>query len=210
MADHPSGWYLRQFEYRGTPAPTLSEGLLRCFDVLATITAPSGLYNLPCPADVLDAIELWPQVDGMSVLLTGDLATYDGSRLTELVLAAHLHRVRVSISPWLAHLDEDSDSPRYAAVLEETRHHLLDVDFTDCDREVEHECSTACVELDGEAIARATSGIINLTLHAKSADRAGRFDYHPGIDHLARRAKELEARAAASALTPKEKSWDVV
>lgn len=96
-------WLERNLAAAGQPV-TLSEGQRRCATVLGAVTAPSGLYNLPTPCGVVDAIGLW--TDGMDVLLFDQLATYDRPELTRLVVAAHEHCVRVAISPWRFHTDE--------------------------------------------------------------------------------------------------------
>ena len=92
----PAEWFARQLDSRpGRGSGELSDGHARCLDVLASLTYPSGLYNLDTPVAVTDAVALRPD-GGLSVLLHGELATFDNDRLTRLVVAAHKHRVRVA------------------------------------------------------------------------------------------------------------------
>lgn len=105
MSERPSDWFIRQVPYTDRwTAEDVTDDHRRCLDVLGAITTPSGLYNLHTPCSTIDAFDLWP--GGLSVLLMGELATFDFAELTRLVIRAHAHCVRVSIGPWLFQRDE--------------------------------------------------------------------------------------------------------
>jgi len=97
-------WFSSNLAAAGRPHE-LTTGQRRCLNVLQCVTAPSGLYNLSCGGNVLDMVRL-EHDNRVSTLFVSDLSTYDNSGLTRLVIAAHQHLVRVTISPWHPHLDE--------------------------------------------------------------------------------------------------------
>lgn len=139
----------------------LNDDQLRACEVLCAIAAP---YNLVVPGgSIPDAVQF--HSTGLSVLLTSELATYDGDHLTRLVTAAHHHRVRVAIGPWIPENDWD-------------RGHTI---RRRCSEQVEGYCN-----LDG--ILDIDIAAIEVTLHARSADGHHLFDRHPGADDLAQLA----------------------
>lgn len=148
-------WLVRNYAAReqmgGPKAPEVTDDNRRCLNTLAALTVPSGLYNLPTPGPVLDAIELWSN-GGVSVILRGEFSTYDSDRLTALVVAAHWDHVRVSLSPWLYHQDE----PRARLLAE----HLT------------HEYG---YQVEWDAL---TTPLIEVTLHPRKPDAEGRADHH--------------------------------
>jgi hypothetical protein len=97
-------WLERNLKAAGKPR-SLTDDESRCVEVLASI---ARLYNLHTPLSITESIEF--SGGGLSVLVSSELATYDDSALTRLVLAAHEHAVRVAIAPWLPHLDEERAS----------------------------------------------------------------------------------------------------
>jgi hypothetical protein len=120
----------------------------RCAAVLSVIDRP---YNLHTPTSVTESIEV---SDGfISILLQDELATYDASALTRLVIASHKHAVRVAISPWVSHLDE-------------RRGKIIAADFL-----AEHD-----IEIDWETI----PGILEVALSSRAAGVTDQcWDGHP-------------------------------
>ena len=153
----------------GSFAPAVSEDHRRCLRTLAALTSPSGLYNLPTPINILEAVDLWPTA-GMSVITHGELSTYDFDRLTALVIAAHRHHVRVSVAPWLPHLDE-LRARRVAESLS-----------AEWDQDVSWD--------------EMTVAYIEIVLHARQAPTPGDhgWERHPGLDALIDRC-DAERRA---------------
>jgi hypothetical protein len=52
-----------------------------------------GIYNAPINVNRVD----WSDADVVAVVWRGELATYDGNRLTNLVLLCHAAKIRCSI-----------------------------------------------------------------------------------------------------------------
>jgi len=119
MTTH-ADWLERNLAAAGRPR-TLSDDERRCVEVMASI---ARLHNLHTPLPITEAIDFGG--GAVSVLLHGELATYDGGALTRLVLAAHEHAVRVAISPWASHLDETRAKAIAAEVWEE---HGIEIDW---------------------------------------------------------------------------------
>jgi hypothetical protein len=99
---------------RGGAPVVLTDDQQRCVAVLASVWA---LHNLHMPAPHKESIRLHSR--GLSVLIHSNLATYDGDHLTRLVIAAHQHRVRVQISPWLPWIDVERAQAVRAHILTE-------------------------------------------------------------------------------------------
>ena len=139
----------------------LEDGHKVCLDVLEALTEPSGIYNLPTVTLPPAAIALWPY-GALSILVHGELATFDGDRLTRLVLAAHAKRVRVAIRPWRHHLDR-TRAEAIAAWMNS-----------------EHDGG---YRWDDDAVGL---GVMEITLHPRKpkTDGASRWEYHPGPGRL--------------------------
>jgi len=146
-------WLERNLAAAGEPR-TLTLDERRCVEVLSSI---ARLYNLVTPGSLTDMISF----DGgtVSVLMGGELATYDASALTRLVIASHVHAVRVAISPWVSHLDERRAKIIAADYLAENEH-----------------------EIDWETI----PGILEIRLSPRSAGVTDQcWDGHPTASDLA-------------------------
>jgi len=155
-------WFEAQMAARKY-ACELSEGHRRCLRILAaTITHPSGLYNLPTAGALVDSISLWPG-GAVAVLLRGELATFDNDQLTRLVLAAHQDLVRVAVRPWLSHQDEGR-----AQLI--ARH--LCSEYGEDDRYIAWDDPTV------------GHGVMEVTLHPRQAS-GRRHERHPGLTDLA-------------------------
>lgn len=99
MSDAPD-WLERNLAASGKPR-TLTPDERRCVEVMSSIAA---LHNLNTPTGITESVDF--EGGGVSILLRGELATYDHDALTRLVISAHVHAVRVAIAPWVSHLDE--------------------------------------------------------------------------------------------------------
>ena len=91
-------WLQSEAIHAGQPFE-LTEGLERCIAVLAALRP---LHNLPTYRPVVGA-GIIVRPNHLSVLYRAGLSTFDGDGLTRLVIAAHHHAVRASLSPWYAH-----------------------------------------------------------------------------------------------------------
>lgn len=156
----PSDWLTHAMGLAGQGVE-LTDEQRRCVDALASVGA---LYNLPVPGrDHAAAFRLLPR--GLSVVTTTELSSYDNDTLTRLVVAAHRHCVRVSISAYLGHLDEDRDRALRAAVAADMGE-----------------------DPDGDVLDDIAITALEITLHAR--DRAGThlFERHPSVEDLAAHA----------------------
>jgi len=152
MSDAPD-WLERNLAAAKRPR-TLTDDERRCVEVLSSI---ARLYNLITPGPLTHMISF--NSGTVSVLLQGELATYDDSALTRLVIASHVHSVRVAISPWVSCLDE-------------RRARIIAQDFL-----AEYEC-----EIDWETI----PGILEVRLSPRSAGVTDQcWDGHPTAENLA-------------------------
>lgn len=158
---------------RNDPRP-LEDGHKVCLDVLEALTEPSGIYNLPTVTLPPAAIALWPY-GALSILVHGELATFDDDRLTRLVLAAHAKRVRVAISPWRHHLDR-TRAEAIAAWMN-----------------TEHDGG---YRWNDDAVGL---GVMEITLHPRKpkADGASRWEWHPGPGRLVDAGLRLLSDGAA-------------
>lgn len=172
-------WYVRNMRV-SEPDFEISDDQRRCLNTLAAITAPSGLYNLQTPCSVTKAISLWPG-GGVSVLVGASLATHDFDQLTNLVLAAHQNYVRVQIGPWSAHLDEE----RRHAVVDE-RNGYASEGWVPSDDDDE------CPDLWDVGSPEVGAGIMEIVLHARTAQADSSWGRHPGLDDLIKRAEHRQ------------------
>lgn len=157
----------RRGEFRLTPEQA------RCIDVISSID--TGPHNL---RPVLG----WGFVDfdypsSVEIMLRRDLATFDMSELTLLVIRAHQHHVRVEIS---------ADAVPAALLIEEPKSYL--------DRD---EIARAKLWLrnperwpfeDG-----ALHPVLCVRLHARSAESSRQFERHPGLADLVQRIEKAHA-----------------
>lgn len=94
-------WYEHNVKYEDGVDVVLTPDQRRCLETLCVM---DNIYNINTYRPLSAGIAMTPW--SVSCLLRGSISTYDCSRLTSLVLAAHRNSVRVEISPYLAHLDE--------------------------------------------------------------------------------------------------------
>lgn len=148
-------WLERNLAASGSPR-TLTDDERRCVKVLASI---DSIYNLHTPGQITEMIEFGG--GGLTVLLHGELATYDASALTRLVVASHANHVRVAISPWVSSLD----AKRATVLVENYREEG--------------------VELDPDAIA----GVLEVRLSPRAAGVTDQcWDGHPTLADLTKMA----------------------
>lgn len=160
MTDH-ADWFERNMASAGTPV-TLTEGQRRCLNTLQAVTAPSGLYNLWGPGSPTDVITLHSDTF-VSALMCRELATFDGSELTRLVIAGHRNCVRVAVTTWHPHMDE-----RRARTVAQ---HITDV------RE-----DSEVIDWEDPQVGL---GVYRLNLTARDPESTSLYDRHPDIKKLA-------------------------
>lgn len=161
--ERPSDWFVRNLAADGRPHD-LTDDHLRCLDALVAITTPSGLYNLPTPIKVTEAVSLWPH-GAVSVLLNSELATYDSDALTRLVVMAHRLHVRVAVGAWHPHQDQERAELMAQAYRDSAEDYGYDTDM----------------EWDDPALG---TGCYELTVHPRKAESEHRFAKHPGLTDL--------------------------
>lgn len=129
-SDPESQWISYSAEWvAGVTGRTLTEGQQRAVTVLATTASNGAIYNVPLIGSWQDAAdynidsEYWDDDDDLHLQqltppvefherfviarLAGELATFDGSQLTRLVVAAHEHAVRVAVSARTVLVEDD-------------------------------------------------------------------------------------------------------
>lgn len=113
-------WLQRNLSYSLDMEIKFTSDQERCVAVLSSI---ARLHNLNIPTTVHKSVTV---EDGfVSCLINGELATYDDSALTRLVIAAHAHAVRVAVVPWVSHLDDRRSAAIAAHYLYE---HVIEID----------------------------------------------------------------------------------
>jgi len=157
------------------PGFTITDDQARCVDVISSIdTGPHNVYTLGGwgPAN-------FPRSGGVEVWLRHDLATYDSSQLTALVVAAHRHHVRVSVSAELmpAGLADSASEWLDASEIDEAEAWLSA--YTN--GEIGH--------LDPDEFTGPTTTVLAVRLHPRHAAELGDHLYrrHPSLADLAAR-----------------------
>lgn len=140
----------------------LSEPQQRCAQALWDMTR---IYNLHD-----GGTRPWVTPTGLAFLCRSELSTYDSANLTRLVLAAHRHRVRVTLRAWAP--DPECPDSREAAWLAELA------------EELQIESEITLDPTDETDILHLAFGWMEIRLNAREDSPDDWYSHHPSLEDL--------------------------
>ena len=149
----------------------LSDGQRRCAQALWDMTR---IYNIPSVVHERHSVQLLGDY-GLSILHQGELGTYDSADLTRLVLAAHRHRVRVTVRAWRPWGCPEDEEARLTAIAEYLKAEVgVDLD-PECEEDVE----------------QMAAGVMEITLTARGLSK-NYWEHHPSLEDLVANTDQVD------------------